>query len=293
MTNPEFECERTLLVQADFDGELDAAEAAALIEHERQCAHCRRVRGQLMRSRELLHAAPRYAASDQLREAIAQRLQAATEAAGFGEKAAVDGRLRSGAAVESPRPASPSVQSARAALAAPQSSRAARLVPPARRAPLAWISAIAAAVALIAVVLMPRAPDVGAQLVANHVRAMQLESHLIDVVSSDHHTVKPWFAGKVSFAPLVKQLDSEGYILKGGRVDIVNGAPAAVLVYQVGRHIVDLYQWPASAGILALRKSTQLDGFNLRHWEEDGLAIWCVTDLNAEELDRFTQRWRQ
>jgi anti-sigma factor RsiW len=122
---------------------------------------------------------------------------------------------------------------------------------------------------------------------------MQLESHLIDVVSSDHHTVKPWFAGKVTFAPLVKQLDAAGYVLKGGRVDIVNGAPAAVLVYQVGRHVVDLYQWPVSAGTVPLRESTQIEGFNLRRWEEGGLAIWCVSDLSADELERFAQRWRQ
>jgi anti-sigma factor RsiW len=242
--NAELECERTLLVQADFDGELDAAQAAALIEHERRCAHCQQARGQLERSRALLRGAPRYAAPTKLRDVLA--------------KAA-------------PAPAAPSV----------------------RRRPLVWVSAIAAAIALVTVLLFPRSADVGTQLVANHVRAMQLESHLIDVVSTDHHTVKPWFAGKVSFAPLVKQLDSTGYILKGGRVDIVNGSPAAVLVYQAGRHIVDVYMWPASAGTIPLRASTQVEGFNLRHWHEGGLNVWCVSDMSADELDRFAQRWRQ
>jgi anti-sigma factor RsiW len=156
-----------------------------------------------------------------------------------------------------------------------------------------WISALAAAAALVVVAVLPRAPDVGSQLIANHVRAMQLDSHLIDVVSTDHHTVKPWFAGKVTFAPLVKQLDSGGYILKGGRVDIVNGAPAAVLVYQAGRHIVDVYMWPANTGTLTLRTSNQIEGFNLRHWQEAGLTIWCVSDMSADELDRFAALWRQ
>lgn len=262
--NREFACPRALLVQADFDGELDAAQAAALIEHERECAHCRRARWQLGRSRALLRAAPRYTASDELRERIVRGVQAADGAA------AAD--LGASAAPSRDRP---------------------RLESWSRRAPFGWVSALAAAAALLIVVLLPRSPDVGSQLVANHVRAMQLDSHLIDVVSSDHHTVKPWFAGKVPFAPLVKRLDSDDYVLKGGRVDIVNGAPAAVLVYQAGRHIVELYQWPASAGTRALRASRQLDGFNLRRWEENGLAIWSVSDMSADELDRFVQHWRQ
>ena len=77
-------------------------------------------------------------------------------------------------------------------------------------------------------VVTPRSPDLGSQLVASHVRSLQLESHLIDVPSSDHHTVRPWFSGKVDFAPLVKELGSDGYELKGGRVDIVGGRTVAV-----------------------------------------------------------------
>jgi anti-sigma factor RsiW len=321
--NAELECERTLLVQADFDGELDAAQAAALIEHERQCAHCQRVRGQLERSRQLLRAAPRYAAPDELHDAIARGLQGANEAAQWAtERNGVGARARARAADEAMREMRMAAQSARGAESeapSPQSARGARSeaasaqlprdsqsarespeslrdqrrASPARQTPLGWISALAAAMALVIVVLLPRSPDVGTQLVANHVRAMQLESHLIDVVSSDHHTVKPWFAGKVPFAPLVKQLDSDGYVLKGGRVDIVNGSPAAVLVYQVGRHIVDVYMWPATSGTIPLRTSSQVEGFNLRHWQESGLTVWCISDMSADELDRFAQRWRQ
>lgn len=296
--NAEFECERTLLVQADFDGELDAAQAAALIEHERHCAHCQRVRGQLARSRELLRAAPRFAASDELREGIARRLHAAD--AGFEGEGGVPAAT-SWLSTPPRRPLPQSASDARAAAAPrtsssapePVSQRERRFTSAARRVPLAWVSALAAAAALVVVVLLPRGADVGSQLIANHVRAMQLESHLIDVVSTDHHTVKPWFAGKVSFAPVVKQLDSSGYILKGGRVDIVNGAPAAVLVYQAGRHIIDVYMWPASSSTIALRTSTQIEGFNLRHWQEGGLTVWCVSDMSADELDHFVQRWQQ
>ena len=161
-----------------------------------------------------------------------------------------------------------------------------------RAKPLGWGVALAATAVLATVLLRPGAPDVSTQLVANHLRAMELDSHLIDVASSEHHTVKPWFAGKVNFAPLVKQLDADGYVLKGGRVDIVQGAAAAVLVYEAGRHVVDVYMWPAAtAGGDALRASSA-DGFQLRHWEEGGLVVWCVSDLGAQELDRFAERWR-
>jgi anti-sigma factor RsiW len=263
--NVELECERTLLVQADFDGELDAGQAVALIEHERQCEQCRRVREQLARSRALMRAAPRFAVAPELRASIARRLQGAGEAATSGEPA--------------PRP--------------PRSGD----VPTARRwfvgAPsFRWASALAAAAVLIAILLVPRAPDVGTQLVGNHLRAMQLESHLVDVVSTDHHTVKPWFAGKVSFAPVVKQLESDGYNLKGGRVDIVNAAPAAVLVYEAGRHVIDVYMWPAAAGSGAPLQDSQIEGFNLRHWQESGLAVWCISDASADELTRFAEHWQ-
>jgi anti-sigma factor RsiW len=266
--NVDLECERTLLVQADFDGELDAGQAVALIEHERQCAQCRRVREQLARSRALMRVAPRYAVAPELRASIARRLQAD----------AADSAQSVSSAPESPRALGDRVLRARRwSIAAPS---------------FRWVSAVAAAVVLVAILLVPRTSDVGTQLVGNHLRAMQLESHLIDVVSSDHHTVKPWFAGKVNFAPIVKQLESDGYILKGGRVDIVNGAPAAVLVYEAGRHVIDVYMWPATAGSGTPLQANQVDGFNLRHWQESGLAVWCISDASADELTRFAEHWQ-
>jgi anti-sigma factor RsiW len=157
---------------------------------------------------------------------------------------------------------------------------------------LGWATALAASVVLAIMVVTPRSPDLSAQLVASHVRSLQLESHLIDVPSSDHHTVRPWFAGKVDFAPIVKELGTDGYELKGGRVDIVGGRPAAVLVYQAGRHLVAVYMWPERAGALDISRSQQRDGFNVRRWNEGGLVVACISDLAADELDRFEQRWR-
>ena len=247
--NTQLECERTLLVQADFDGELDAAQAAALQGHLRECAQCQAVQAQLVRARALLRGAPRYAASPQLTAAI--------------RKQAGQGAMR-GLAPRSPR-----------------------------RFGLGWGGAVAVAAAVLASValLVPRSPDVGDQLVNNRLRALQVESHLIDVASSDHHTVKPWFAGKVDFAPPVKQLDSDGYVLKGGRVDVVDGAPVAVLVYQAGRHLIDVYVWPAARGGSGEFRARQVNGFNLRRWSDGDLIVWCISDVSASELARFEERW--
>jgi anti-sigma factor RsiW len=113
------------------------------------------------------------------------------------------------------------------------------------------------------------------------------------VVSTDHHTVKPWFAGKVDFAPPVKQLDADGYVLKGGRIDVIDARTAAVLVYQAGRHTVEVFIWPAGAeSETTFQSQQQLNGFNLRHWTEAGFEVWCISDMAAAELGTFESRWR-
>ena len=203
------ECEQTLLVQADFDGELDAGRAAALIEHVAQCPQCQLVSEQLERSRTLLRDAPRYPVPQELHSLLDKTLQ--TQA-----------------------PAKQSRPPVRAAGRAPL---------------LGWATALAASVALVVVLFTPRTPDVEAQLLASHVRSLQLESHLIDVESSDHHTVRPWFAGKVDFAPPVKELAGDGFPLAGGRIDVIGGRTVAVLVYRAGRHVVSVYLWPERAGL--------------------------------------------
>ena len=252
------ECEQTLLVQADFDGELDAGRAAALVEHIAQCSHCRDVSDQLARSRALLRGVPRYPVPKALRESVEQAVRAQTR----GETQRKD-----------------------------PGKETSTYTPTRRIAWLGWVAALAASVLLAIMVVTPRSPDLESELVASHVRSLQLESHLIDVPSSDHHTVRPWFSGKVDFAPLVKELGTDGYELKGGRVDVVGGRPVAVLVYQAGRHLVAVYMWPERAGAGAIR-SQQVDGFNVRRWTESGLVVSCISDLAADELQRFEQRWR-
>ena len=288
------ECEQTLLVQADFDGELDAAQAAALARHRDDCAQCRAVQEKLVRARALLRAAPRYGSSSELRERLGGAFAEATHSrdgmrssssARWGDSARLSDGARSGDGASSGGDDAPAASSTRW-----------RSLPGANRRPWSWSPgwATAAAVVLVSVIVFiaPRPTDVAAQLVNNHLRAMQLDSHLIDVVSTDHHTVKPWFAGKVDFAPPVKQLDAEGYVLKGGRIDVVDARTAAVLVYQAGRHTVEVFILPARPGTATAFQSQQLDGFNLRHWEEAGFEIWCVSDMGAAEMDTFASRWR-
>ena len=123
------------------------------------------------------------------------------------------------------------------------------------------------------------------ELVASHVRAQLLVTHRTDVETSDSHTVKPWFNGKVNFAPTVKGFADQDFRLKGGRLDYIDGQPVAVLVYQRRQHSIDLYIWrPTDAADSAVQRTTQ-QGFHLVHWTRDGLTYWAVSDLNMEELE--------
>ena len=152
----------------------------------------------------------------------------------------------------------------------------------------AGVGALAAGV-LTFILVGTQTSQVAESVVDNHLRAMQSPAHLVDVVSSEHHTVKPWFAGQIDFAPPVKDLEAFGYPLRGGRVDVVDGRNAAVLVYQAGAHTIDVSIRPRGGP-----KSTpsELRGFNVRRFEEGELSVWAVSDLNARELDEFVERWK-
>jgi anti-sigma factor RsiW len=126
-------------------------------------------------------------------------------------------------------------------------------------------------------------------LVDTHVRSLMAD-HLTDVLSSDHHTVKPWFAGKVPFAPIVPELQAQGFPLIGGRAEFVAGHTAAALVYGRGLHKINLFIWPATADTGAPK--TTYNGYSLVHWRDRGLTYWAVTDAAASELDAFEQAFR-
>jgi anti-sigma factor RsiW len=128
-------------------------------------------------------------------------------------------------------------------------------------------------------------------LVGAHVRALAA-GPLIEVASSDRHTVKPWFAGKVDFSPKVKDLSAEGFPLSGGRVDRVSGRTAAALAYGRARHVIDLFVWverTASPGLSTAR----VRGINVVRWTEGDLAYAAVSDLNETELLAFADLVRR
>jgi anti-sigma factor RsiW len=123
------------------------------------------------------------------------------------------------------------------------------------------------------------------ELVAGHVRSLMVD-HLVDVASTDQHTVRPWFNGKIDFAPPVADFAASGFALVGGRMDYVEGRPAAALVYRHQAHLVNLFIWPDRAGTTGLETSTA-DGYSLVHWNDGDLAYWAVSDLNLRDLARL------
>jgi anti-sigma factor RsiW len=128
-------------------------------------------------------------------------------------------------------------------------------------------------------------------VVVSHVRAL-MGAHLFDVRSTDQHTVKPWFLGKLDFSPPVDDFAPLGFPLVGGRLDYVAGRPVAALVYQRRQHTINVFVWPAADSNEAPTDTRALRGFQVRHWTRDGMAFWAVSDLNDTELDQFSRALR-
>ena len=155
--------------------------------------------------------------------------------------------------------------------------------------------AIAAALALLAGLawmnlggLLRPAEDepLVAELTSNHIRSL-LAGHLLDVPSSDQHTVKPWFAGKIQYAPPVKDVAAAGFKLVGGRLEYINHQDVAALVYQYNKHIINLFVWPVTGKEGSGESTFTRDGFHLVSWQKDGMTYWAVTDAGADVLQRF------
>ena len=239
------ECEMTLLVQADFDGELDAAQAAALTAHRADCPICRAATESLGRVRQALRQqAPYHRAPDSLRARLTAQV--------------------------APR-------------------RAAR-APGWRRAAVSFVAGGAIAAAVMLTIVPSGAPGLPDQVLAGHLRALE-PGHLEDVVSTDQHTVKPWFDGKLDFAPPVKDLKAEGFPLEGGRLDYLAGRRVAAMVYGRAKHVIDLYAWPES-GADTTPAAVERDGYTLIRWRQNGMALWAVSDVESDQLFDFCRRWR-
>jgi anti-sigma factor RsiW len=235
-------------VDAYLDGELAAGDAVELEAHLAGCPTCGRFRDDRRA----------------LRKAIAARMPR-LEAPEF-LRARVRAALREAAA------------------APPRGGRTASL--------LAWRwLAFAATIAAVAIgswrlaVVHTASSSLSDEVLTSHVRSL-MPGHLSDVVSSDQHTVKPWFDGKLDFSPPVHDFSGRGYPLLGGRLDYLNGRPVAALVYGRRRHIINVFLWPA-AGPEGVARPVERRGYHILHWATPDLAYWVISDVGLSELTDF------
>jgi anti-sigma factor RsiW len=309
--------DKELLLHGLLDGELDAANTLSFEAHLGECAACAAEfkRLQALRSRLRIPGVA-FEAPAALRARIAavvgtEALGRATDSAGVvvldrdvrvASRDAATGGLAVTAADRQVRvvdeSASPAVSTlaGRATVGSKPGMRAG--VPAGARSsglqrgrkPLfawAWagsVTALAASLAFVLFVHVPRS-NITDELVAGHVRSL-LASHLVDVVTSDRHVVKPWFAGKVDFAPPVLELTDQGFPLVGGRLDYIHGRVVAAVVYRRRQHIINVFVWPAGAGP-ALAGTARHDGYNVASWSQGGLDLWAVSDVDPADLQQL------
>ncbi|HEY3637529.1 MAG TPA: zf-HC2 domain-containing protein [Rhizomicrobium sp.] len=240
-------CPENLRTQAFVDGQLNAAETRAAENHIESCAECRQLRAELTGLSEM---------------------------------------IRRGAATHG---APPSL-AARIQLALDWETKRDRQQTHIHR-PSFWLGALggtglsALAASLLFLVLLPVSVRSLTDTVTDaHVRAL-MQGHTIEVVSSNHHTVKPWFAGRVPISPPVADFASDGFTLKGGRVEQIAGAQAAVVVYGHGAHEIDLFVWADRGGNLP--GSGTRHGYHSEFWKNGDLDFAAVSDMQSSELERF------
>ncbi len=252
------------LIHGLVDGELDAANTLAIEAHLKTCGDCRAELERIEGVRELLAAAPlAHRAPDGLRTRIDAMLEAE---AGPAPRAAPR---------PSPRPA-------------PAGGGVIAHVWSGQWASGAVAGALAACLALVVGVPQLTHTDTENQLVQSHVRSL-LVGHVVDVQTSNRHVVKPWFNGKIDFAPPVPDLADEGFPLVGGRLDYLDDHEVAAIVYRRRLHTINLFVRPAKTLSVPIGFAAKHEGYNLLRWTSGGLEFWAVSDLDPKELALFRQ----
>ena len=162
-----------------------------------------------------------------------------------------------------------------------------------------WAGAAAAAVLLVAIIvrgILPTGRSAGdltaREVVDDHLRSLTA-NHLTDVLSSNQHTVKPWFDGRLNFTPPVQDLGAEGFPLIGGRLDYLDDHPVAAEVYRRRQHVINLLVSPVEHGADTVPASQVRGGYNIVHWTKAGMAYWAVSSVSATELVKFAQLVRE
>jgi anti-sigma factor RsiW len=247
--------EAEILLHALIDGELDAGHAREVENHIATCPACAaQLATYRQMSQQIAKADLRYSAPPALRLKIEASL---------------------------PKPQQRSMSSAQR---------------PSRRSILqgfAMGSAVSAlaATGLVAVVL--RADDeqrIMSEVVSAHLRSLQA-GHLTDVVSTDQHTVKPWFNGRLDVSPPVIDLTSKGFTLVGGRLDYIDARAIGAVVYRRRQHVINLFVAQTANMEKRPAKTETIQGFNIRRWSDRGLNYWAVSDIGADELNEFGEKF--
>ena len=139
----------------------------------------------------------------------------------------------------------------------------------------------------------PKEERLAQEIVSNHIRSLQMTSHLTDVLSSDQHTVKPWFNGKVDFSPPVRDFWEQDFRLYGGRLDYLRNKTLAALIYQHRQHYISLFIWRPDDAQTTDEVSSQNQGYNVIHWSSSELNFWAISDLSTVELHDFARLVQQ
>jgi anti-sigma factor (TIGR02949 family) len=245
--------EMQLQVDAYLDGELAPQDARELELHLEQCGECATLRdSRIELSTAVRRELPEFTAPEELRSRVREAIRSAAGAPAVRRS--------------SPRPL--------------------------------WRWGALAASLLLAAVGGWRLGSRGAadsslteQILASHIRSL-MPGHLTDVLSSDRHTVKPWFNGKLDYSPPVYDFAGKGFPLIGGRLDYINGRSVAVLVYQSGRHLINVFLWPSAGSASGERAPVTRLGFHILGWTAPGYICWMISDLGTADLTQFAGLWR-